>query len=194
MTHPVYLVRHGESEWNLLRRTQGQTAHPRLTPLGRAQADGAASAIATDLARTGLGVLGVPHVRSSDLVRAMETAGTIARRLGAALTPDPRLREQHLGSLQGRSYDETWAAAEAHDWSDPSLPIAGGESILDVRRRMDAVLSELDGDGVTVLVSHGDAIRAALAHLKGERAESAEWVEVANGAVVRVDDAITWLA
>jgi hypothetical protein len=34
VTHPVYLVRHGQSEWNVLRSTQGQTSHPRLTSLG----------------------------------------------------------------------------------------------------------------------------------------------------------------
>ncbi|MCP5978323.1 histidine phosphatase family protein, partial [Klebsiella pneumoniae] len=33
----VYLVRHGESEWNVSGVTQGQTAHPRLTVRGREQ-------------------------------------------------------------------------------------------------------------------------------------------------------------
>ena len=50
MTHPVYLVRHGQSEWNVLRLTQGQTSHPRLTSLGREQAERAASLIGKDLA------------------------------------------------------------------------------------------------------------------------------------------------
>jgi probable phosphoglycerate mutase len=44
-----------------------------------------------------------------------------------------------------------------------------------------------------VLVSHGDAIRAALAHLEGEPPHAAEWVEVPNGAVARFDGAVTWL-
>ncbi|QNN52656.1 histidine phosphatase family protein [Nocardioides mesophilus] len=50
MTHPVYLVRHGQSEWNVLRLTQGQTSHPRLTSIGREQAERAASLIGQDLA------------------------------------------------------------------------------------------------------------------------------------------------
>ena len=35
MTYPVYLVRHGQSEWNVLRLSQGQTSHPRLMSIGR---------------------------------------------------------------------------------------------------------------------------------------------------------------
>jgi probable phosphoglycerate mutase len=190
VTHPVYLVRHGQSEWNALRMTQGQTSHPRLTSLGREQAERAASLIGKDLA-------GRPVIRivTSDLVRAVETADVVSRTLRAPVTLDTRLREQHLGELEGRGYDETWAAAEAHDWSDPTLPLAGGESIMEVHDRLGAVLTELaelDG-GVTVLVSHGDAIRAAIAHLTGLAPHRAPWVQVANGAVARIDEAITWL-
>jgi probable phosphoglycerate mutase len=190
VSHPVYLVRHGQSQWNVLRRTQGQTVHPPLTRLGRAQAEAAASLIAEDLTRGGHRV---GRVVSSDLVRATQTAEVIGARLGLDVVTDRRLREQHLGGLEGKSYAETWAAAESHDWSDPSLPLAGGESLLDVRERMGAVLDGLDGDTATVLVSHGDAIRAAVAHLRGEDAHEATWIEVQNGAVARIDGAVTWL-
>jgi 2,3-bisphosphoglycerate-dependent phosphoglycerate mutase len=189
---PVYLVRHGQSEWNVLRLTQGQTHHPRLTALGRAQAEGAAATIADDLAVRGLrcGLL-----VSSDLARAAETAAVVGERLGVAVTLDVRLREQHLGTLEGRGYEDTWAAAEAHDWSDPTLPIAGGESLEDVRVRMAAVLDALDRSVPTVLVSHGDAIRSAVAHLSGVPPHEAPWVEVGNGDVARLDPGagITWL-
>jgi 2,3-bisphosphoglycerate-dependent phosphoglycerate mutase len=187
---PVYLVRHGQSEWNVLRLTQGQTHHPRLTELGLAQAHRAAETIERDLAVLGLrcGLL-----VSSDLARAAETAAVIGERLGLATILDERLREQHLGALQGRDYEETWAAAEAHDWSDPALPIAGGESLDDVRVRMAAVLDGLDAGVPTVLVSHGDAIRSAVAHLSGLAPHEAPWVEVGNGDVARVADAISWL-
>ncbi len=75
MPHPVHLVRHGQSQWNV-RRLQ-------LTP-----------------------------------------------------ESDSRLREQHLGDLEGRTYEETWAAAETFDWSDPTQPIGGGESLMDGYDRM----------------------------------------------------------
>lgn len=183
---PVYLVRHGQSEWNVLRLTQGQTPHPRLTELGRAQATQAAELIAADRGPVPVRVV------SSDLVRATETAAIIAARLGASVAPDPRLREQHLGELEGRGYDETWAVAEAHDWTDPSLPIAGGESLLDVHRRMADALA--DHHAPVVLVSHGDAIRTAVAQVTGHAPHEAPWVDVPNGAVARVlDGTVTWL-
>lgn len=188
MRAPVYLVRHGQSEWNIRRLTQGQTAHPPLTDLGREQAAAAAGALASELPAD-------PSVRlvTSDLVRAAETARIIADRLGLAPELDPRLREQHLGELEGRGYDETWQQAERHDWSDPELPVAGGESLAQVRRRLVAVLDELDPEVPTVLVSHGDAIRSALGHLAGLPPTEAPWVEVPNGSVVRFDGELRWL-
>ncbi|WP_182481321.1 histidine phosphatase family protein [Nocardioides immobilis] len=190
MTHPVYVVRHGQSEWNVRRLTQGQTTHPALTDIGRSQATTAAGLIAADLA--GLGVA-AERLISSDLTRAMETAKVIGRWLELTVESDPRLREQHLGELEGRSYEETWAAAETFDWSDPTQPIAGGESLMDVYERMAAVLEEVDPTSVTVLVSHGDAIRAMIAYLNGAKPHKSNWIDVPNGAVARVDGAITWL-
>lgn len=190
VNHPVYLVRHGQSEWNVLRRTQGQTLHPPLTALGRGQAAAAASVIARDLGR-----VGVDRIRTSDLVRAAETAAILQERLGGVVSTDPRLREQHLGSLEGQGYEETWAAADAHDWSDPTLPVAGGESLMDVHDRMVAALAAVDPSEVTVLVSHGDAIRVAVAYLEGVKPHEAEWVDVPNGAVARVvlgAGVVTW--
>ena len=76
MTHPVYLVRHGQSEWNVLRLTQGQTSHPRLTSLGREQAERAASLIGKDLAGRP-----VARILTSDLVGAVETAKVVGKAL-----------------------------------------------------------------------------------------------------------------
>ena len=190
MTHPVYVVRHGQSEWNVRRLTQGQTAHPPLTAVGRSQSTVAAELIAADLGARGLAA---DRLISSDLTRAIETAEVIAHRLELTVESDPRLREQHLGQLEGCSYEETWAAAESFDWSDPRKPIAGGESLMDVYERMAAVLEEVDSTSVTILVSHGDAIRSAIAYLRDALPHESEWVDVANGAVARVDGTITWL-
>jgi broad specificity phosphatase PhoE len=190
VARPCYLVRHGQSEWNLLELTQGQTMSPRLTALGREQARSAAAVIRADLGPSGRADV----VRTSDLVRARETADILAAELGGLLIPDVRLREQHLGRLQGRSYAETWAAADQHDWSDPHLPVAGGESPHQLRRRVSEALDAVDPATVTVLVSHGDAIRAAVAHVVDVPPHAAPWVDVPNGAVARVAAGVlTWL-
>ncbi len=179
----VYLVRHGESEWNVRRLTQGQTSHPPLTDVGREQARAATEIISADLAdrRERL-----ERLVTSDLVRAVETARIMSGELGVLAHPDPRLREQGLGRLEGRGYDETWAVADQHDWSDPTLPVAGGESVAALHARIAAVLGELVPGQTTALVSHGDAIRAALAQIAGTDPAAAPWVHVPNGAVFRV--------
>ena len=191
VTLPFYLVRHGQSEWNVLQLTQGQTVAPRLTELGRDQARAAAALIRADLAGWGRGV---DLVRTSDLVRAVETAEILVGVLGGRLRTDARLREQHLGTLEGRSYTETWAEAERHDWSDIDLPVAGGESPRQLRDRVAAALGSVDRSLVTVLVSHGDAIRSGVAHLADPAAYDGPWVDVPNGAVARVTGhELVWL-
>lgn len=191
MRAPVYLVRHGQSEWNVLRLTQGQTPHPPLTTLGREQAASAAEIVVRDLGDRPARLL------TSDLARAVETARIIGARLGARLGADPvldaRLREQHLGSLEGLPYEDSWAQAELHDWADPEQPLSGGESVAAVRRRLGAVLDELDPAVPAVLVSHGDAIRSAVAHLEGHSLTDAPWVDVPNGSVARWDGTVGWL-
>lgn len=157
---------------------------PRLTDRGRTQAGAAAAVVAAAVSRSA----GV-RVWSSDLTRAVETAQIVRDTCGAGpVHCDERLREQHLGDLEGRPYEETWAAAEAHDWSDPTLPVAGGESPAQVHARMAEVLADAvraAGTAPVVLVTHGDAIRAALAHLSGFDAGQGPWTDVPNGAVFR---------
>lgn len=165
------------------RLTQGQTSHPLLTHVGREQARVATDIIATDLARR---QERLERLVTSDLLRAVETARFISDALGVSAHLDPRLREQGLGRLEGRGYDETWADAEKHDWSDPTVPVAGGESVTALHTRIASILGELVPGRRTVLVSHGDAIRAALAQIAGMDPVAAPWVPVPNGAVFRV--------
>lgn len=178
-------MRHGQSEWNLTRRTQGQTVHPRLTPLGRAQARAAAAAIAADGP--------VSQVVTSDLVRAVETAEVIAGVLGVPVRHDVRLREQHLGSFEGLGHDELLAAADGTDFTDPDLPVGGGESLRQLTSRVCATVASC-ADG-TVLVSHGDAIRAVLTARAGHPPGAGDWIEVPNGSVAAACDGepVRWL-
>lgn len=187
---PVLLVRHGESEWNVARLTQGQTNHPELTDRGRVQARAAGERLGAVLSQRDARAA-APRVQvwSSDLVRAQQTAAAVGEVLGVEVRPEPRLREQHLGTLQGRAYEDTWAAAEHHDWSDPTAPMAGGESVAQVFARMSEVLAEAlvaARTGPVVLVSHGDAIRVGVGSLLGHGPGEGEWLEVPNGAVFEV--------
>src|SRR5580658_9581304 len=89
VTTPVlWLVRHGESTWNVLGLAQGQSDQARLTGLGVRQAW-----YVTDQLRGRR----IGAVYASDLRRAVATAAPLAAALGLEVRCDPRLRERCLG-------------------------------------------------------------------------------------------------
>jgi probable phosphoglycerate mutase len=179
----IYLVRHGQSEWNHLRLTQGQIAHPKLTALGRRQAADAASTLVSRLG-------GRPAcIASSDAVRALETARIIAAETEHPVRVDARLREQALGSFEGLRLEESAALAATLDFTDPDLHIGGGESVRDVRTRMLAALRDARRSPAdSILVSHGDAIRILLHDCSWSgRADGAPPM-LPNGGVIALDD------
>jgi len=92
----VFLVRHGETEWNVAGKMQGHFDSP-LTTVGIAQAD----ALADGLKNQKFSAL-----YSSDLVRAYETARRIATQNTLAIILDSRLRERNLGIFQGLAKKE----------------------------------------------------------------------------------------
>jgi len=92
----IYLVRHGQTDWNAKKIVQGTIDIP-LNDVGREQARETALEVAK---------FKVEHIFSSDLSRAMETAEIIGRHIGVSVAVDKRLREMDSGDLQGKSKDE----------------------------------------------------------------------------------------
>lgn len=178
----LYLIRHGQSVWNVQHRTQGQTVHPALTELGSRQAAAVAGAVAADLERAGLAAR---LLLSSDLVRAVQTAQIVGARLGLEPRQDRRLREQGLGRLEGMGNVAARAAVANVDWSDPDVAIGGGESARQVFDRMADVLGPITGMNA-IVVSHGDAIRYALGWLAGHHAADCPWLDIGPGAVFAI--------
>ena len=181
---PLYLVRHGESVWNAQDLIQGHTAHPGLTAAGRDQAYRAAEQIGADLAAR---QLAVEIITTSDLARAAQTAAILAEVLGGRLRTDERLREQHLGELQGLT------KAQARQLQERAgRDIDAGESDAALRARMVAAVADLDRGAVHVVVSHRRALRQVSAHLLG--LADGERIAVPNGAVARWHaDRLHWL-
>ena len=132
----VYLVRHGETQWNAERRIQGQSDSP-LTDKGVQQAWQVA-----ERART----LGITHVISSDLGRTQQTARIIADACGCDVTLEPRLRELDMGVLEKRPIDtlteteEGWRRTLVNGTEDGRIP--EGESMQELSVRMHAALAE----------------------------------------------------
>lgn len=160
----LFLVRHGETEWNRERRIQGQVDVP-LNERGRLQADG----LAARLAREPLAA-----VYSSDLSRALETAQAIALPHGLPVAPEPSLRELRFGAWEGLHEEEIQAGypEEYRAWRSDSVRHRppGGETILELYARVTAVYHRIRekhlGQSV-VVVAHGGPIRALVLHVLG---------------------------
>lgn len=155
---PLYVLRHGETAWNLDRRMQG-TKDSALTERGRAQARAMGRALRAELAREP----GPTNYLRSPLGRTLETSLIVGQELGlapAAWRDDPRLAELCYGEWEGSS----WKEIEVHtpnalaDWrADPAgFCPPGGESHFDLRRRIQAALADIVAANTrTVIVGHG---------------------------------------
>ena len=163
----LYLVRHGETDWNLQRRIQGSTDIP-LNDTGREQA----AATGRLLARREWDA-----IYSSPLSRAMETGELIAREVGLP-GPIP------VATLVERNY------GEAEGLSDPELSrrfpagsdVPGRESREEVVARVFPALMELaeeHPDEAVLVVSHGGVIRSILSVVDPDRDHG----RIANGSV-----------
>jgi broad specificity phosphatase PhoE len=158
----LWLVRHGETDWNAAGRVQGHTDVP-LNAAGVAQAQRLAARLAGQR---------FDAVISSDLSRALDTARIVAARLEGApqVRLDARWREQHLGAIQGL----TGAEITASGLRRPQTTLeawAGAESRADLMNRLRVPLEEIHAEfgGQRVLVvSHGGTLRAAVQYLIGD--------------------------
>jgi len=133
----LVLIRHGQTDWNVEGRWQGQ-ADPSLNEYGRQQA--------RRLAEEQL-VLGLDALYSSDLRRATQTAEFISDALGLSIVPEPRLREINLGVWQGVLSDEIQAQYphEFQRWHETPLAVKppGGEDIPTLAARVLKATNEI---------------------------------------------------
>jgi broad specificity phosphatase PhoE len=155
----LLLLRHGQTELSVQRRYSGH-GDPELTPLGHAQAAGAAARLAR--------VPQIAAVLTSPLRRARQTAEVVAAATGAPLAVRPRLIETDFGKWEGLTFAEARARdPQIHgEWlgSEEVAP-PGGESFAAVGRRVAAELADLlqEYPGATlVLVSHVTPIKMLL--------------------------------
>lgn len=157
----LYFVRHGESEANVLRVVSNRGYQHGLTAKGQQQA--------IDLAHS-LCDTGIQHIFASPLMRAVQTATTLAATWGVGLTIADALREYDCGALEGRSDSEAWAMHQRtwQDWwirQDWTSKPDGGESFLDIQARFVPFVQALtrqDGNLSVALVSHGGVYRSML--------------------------------
>jgi len=152
----LILIRHGETDWNLQGRFQGQIDVP-LNATGLAQAQRLAQRLAEEP---------VDVMLCSDLLRTQQTAAPLAARLGLTPQLQPLWREQHFGVLEGldvpairAQYPDLWAQWTRHE-SGFALP-GGAESNQAFHARVMQALQDLlarhAGQRV-VVVTHGGVL------------------------------------
>lgn len=149
-------IRHGQTDWNLEHRFQGQSDPP-LNDTGKRQAVRLAQRLASEPA---------DHLVSSDLLRARQTAEPLAQAWGLKPLLRAGLREQSFGSMEGLRVPQVQAQHPAlwAEWiqagADFALP-GGGESHRQFSARVladvDALAQAFPGQRLAV-VTHGGVL------------------------------------
>jgi probable phosphoglycerate mutase len=179
VTTRFIVVRHGETQWNVEQRIQGNGDSP-LTARGLAQAEAIAERLATEP---------FDALVASDLGRAMQTAERIARRTGHRVIRDPRLRERHFGEGEGLTYAEIdrlhpGAFSRTREM-DPDYRVPGGETRREFHARIlhafESLADEHDGQRIAV-VAHGGVLAAIYRVIHGIAVAEPHTIPIANAA------------
>ncbi|MBZ6076229.1 histidine phosphatase family protein [Microvirga puerhi] len=183
----IYFIRHGETDWNLEGRLQGQKDIP-LNDVGRVQAEEAGRRLQAL----------VPHVEDLDYVaspmlRTRETMELMRESMG--LYPDyyrldERLIELTFGAWEGLTWKEVRklepqlaSLREQDKWN--YAPPGGGESYAMLAERVRPILDDLTRD--TALVAHGGVARAFLAVACGVSTRHAASIDIWQGKILVIE-------
>jgi broad specificity phosphatase PhoE len=151
----IVLVRHGETDANRAGLLLGR-ANPPLNDRGRQQAATLADALAS---------IAKPLIVTSPLSRALETATRIGEVVGIAPRIDDRLIELDYGDWDGRRISDVPAEMGDRWRADPTFAPPGGESLSDLRARVEPLATELyeqAEEHTTIAVSHVSPIKAVI--------------------------------
>jgi broad specificity phosphatase PhoE len=154
------LVRHGETEWNRVKRIQGGNSDIPLNERGEQQAEDLALRLRAE---------DVQAIYSSPLQRSLNTAKTIARYHEMKVGLEPDLVEVKVGEFEGTMLADLGKALSefliAGSQGEVLPRVPGGESLVEVQQRAWSVIQRLIGqhsEGVIVVVSHYFTILAVI--------------------------------
>lgn len=158
----LYLVRHGQTDWNRARKLQGCTDIP-LNEYGRYVAE---------LTREGLKEVAFDVAFTSPLIRAKETAEIILKDRNVPIIEEERIIEVNFGAYEGEDFrlgDENLQ----NFFARPELyyPVNGSESMESILERTGTFLSELYAnpkyqDSTILITTHGAALCGLLCNIK----------------------------
>lgn len=158
----LFLTRHGQTDWNIAGKYQGQSDVP-LNQTGILQAAALAKRLSAEK---------IDAIYSSDLSRAKDTAQTIANFHQLHINTDSRWRELNFGDWEGMNYKEMSAHSPElfENWMKDSVNTStpNGESLKQLARRVKTAFDEIKNkhkDQTVLVVSHSGALQALLATL-----------------------------
>lgn len=180
----LYLIRHGQTDWNVAGKIQGSTDIP-LNDTGRKQA--------ACLAK-GMEGRRVSRVFSSTLSRAYETAQAIGNSQKVPVHRLRELEEVNYGDWEGLTMEEIAEKypKELEQWYLSPVEVAppGGETQTQVyercKRAVDLIMGQADGD--VAVVSHGATVVFLLEYLlQDSRTEEDEDIIVGNASISTIE-------
>jgi broad specificity phosphatase PhoE len=178
----IYLIRHGQTEWNREHRVMGHTPVP-LSEEGRA----GVATLACELR-----VKKIPVIYSSTVERAIETARMLAREWGAELREEPRLNESPFEGWVGKTYHELRDDENFRLYFEAPTRsrFSAGEGMIDIQKRALAAVAHIVGEvktGRAAAVSHSDVIKPVLAHYLGMDLDAIHRLSIANASSSLID-------
>jgi broad specificity phosphatase PhoE len=178
----LYLIRHGQTDWNREHRVMGRTPVP-LNEAGRAQV--------AELARA-LAAKKIPVVYTSTVERALESARILAQLWRAELREEPRLNESTFESWIGMTYHELSGNVDFERYFEAPTRsrFSAGEGMIEIQRRALEAVARIVGEigaGSAAAVSHSDVIKPVLAHYLGMPLDAIHRLAIANASATLVD-------
>lgn len=182
-TMRVFLIRHGETQWNTKGRLQGQRDSP-VTGRGHQQIQTLCLALRD---------IPINHVFSSPLGRAAVAAQRLAAAFCCPLTFDERFSERSFGAFDGQlisklqwRYSPLWQQISA---GDLHLAPPGGETLDSARARVLSALRELPrySIGNVCVVSHGHLIQAVIQSLHPDGGDDFRRYAPLNGSYAQLE-------
>ncbi len=172
----IYLIRHGQTDYNVAHRLQGQRDTD-LNDRGRAQAREGAAFL------RGRGIH-IAHVYSSPLKRAVETAEIMTGIPRDRFTLDDRLKEIDFGPVEGEVWEELGDVFSDYiddPWANP--PFDGIEPVPHLLERTKAFLQALYASpepGPVLIATHGMTLHALLVNMDSRD----RWIEPTGNCTV----------
>ena len=179
-------VRHGETEWNVTGRYQGQTDVP-LSEKGRAQAEALGKRFAD---------IHVDEVYSSPLKRAYDTARAIAEPKGLPIHKVDGIKELNFGEWDGLTKEqltEQFGEAFVKYRIEPfHYPMAGEGTLNRAKLRVGAALEDIKEefrhtDKTIVVVAHGGILKLAIFYLLDISSRLYRCIELDNTSLTIID-------